>query len=80
MVAVAQAGLLAPAPLAYTHTAPVAYAAAPGKHWFSHHFGVVYNLPFFSLSQISRSILAYGAYGQTAYAHAAPIAYAHAPG
>lgn len=31
LVAAAQAGILAPAQLAYTHAAPLAYAAAPGK-------------------------------------------------
>lgn len=31
MVAVARAGILTQAPIAYTHGAPVAYAAAPGE-------------------------------------------------
>lgn len=31
MVAAAHAGILASAPLAYTHGAPLAYAAAPGS-------------------------------------------------
>lgn len=32
VVAVAQAGILTSAPIAYTNGAPLAYAAAPGKH------------------------------------------------